>query len=51
MRHKQQSLLKRLGSNKNPLNFSNDNDNLLKIPITASNRLREGREGNSSVAY
>ena len=51
MRYKQQSLFKSLGSNKNPLNFSNDKDNLLKIPVTASNRLREGRDGNSSVSY
>ena len=51
MSYKQQSLFKPLGSNKNPLNFSNNKDNLLKILITASNRLREGREGNSSVSY
>ena len=51
MRYKQQSLFKPLGSNKNPLNFSNNKDNLLKIPIIASNRFREGKEGTSSVAY
>ena len=39
MRHKQQSLFKPLGSNKNPLNFSSNKDNLIKIPITASNKL------------